>query len=46
MLNPVELTKLAGELASAMVDDILELWSLDEIRRLIEEMEAKVRKPH
>jgi hypothetical protein len=34
---------LAEELARAMIADILELWSLEEISPLIEEMEAELR---
>lgn len=34
---------LAEELARAMIADILELWSLEEISQLTEELEAELR---
>jgi hypothetical protein len=42
----IDQTNFIAELARAMVADILESWSIQEIRQLIEEMEAKLRKPH
>jgi hypothetical protein len=46
MSIPVDLAKAAEDIARAMVADIMESWSPEEIRRLIEQMEAKLRKPH
>jgi hypothetical protein len=46
MSTPVEFAKVADELARAMIADILESWSFEEIRQLIEELEAKRRQPH
>jgi hypothetical protein len=43
---PPDLPQTAEDLADAMVADIVESWPPDEIRQLIEEMEAKQRKPH
>ena len=43
---PTSDEQLITELARAMVADILESCSLEEIRQLIEEMEADLRKPH
>jgi hypothetical protein len=45
MLTPLEITKFAQDLARAMVADIMASLPLEEVRRLIEEMEAKLRKP-
>jgi hypothetical protein len=46
MTLPPDLPQTAEDLADAMVADIVESWSPDEIRQLIEEMEAKQRKHH
>jgi hypothetical protein len=46
MSIPAEFVEVADELARAMVADILESWTIEEVRQLIEEMEAKLRKPH
>ena len=42
---PQEFTEFADDLVRAMVADIMASMSLEEIRLLIEEMEAKLRKP-
>jgi hypothetical protein len=46
MSTPVEFAKVADELARALVADIMESLSFEEIRQLIEEIEAKRRKSH
>jgi hypothetical protein len=43
MSIPVEFVELADELARFMVADILESSTIEEVRQLIEEMEAKLR---
>jgi hypothetical protein len=43
---PTDINELLEAVAGAMVADILEAFTLEEIRQLIEEMEAKVRKLH
>jgi hypothetical protein len=43
---PVEFMKVVDDLARALVSDIMESWSSEDIRRFIEQMEAKLRKPH
>jgi glutathione synthase/RimK-type ligase-like ATP-grasp enzyme len=43
---PTEAKKLADELARLMVAAGLELLSLEEVRLLVAEMEAKLRKLH
>ena len=41
---PTDITKLLESVASAMVADILESFTLEEIKLLVEEMEAELRK--
>jgi hypothetical protein len=43
MLIPAEFVEVADELARAIIADILESSSREEIRQLIEEMETYVR---
>ena len=40
---PTDITKLLEAVASAMVADILESFTLEEIKLLVEEMEAELR---
>ena len=41
---PIDSTGIVEELAHEMPADILESWTLEEIKQLIVEMEAKLRK--
>jgi hypothetical protein len=43
---PVELQKFADDLSQAMVADILESFSVEEIRQLIEKMDVKLQTCH
>jgi hypothetical protein len=42
----IDQDNLADDLALVMIADILESWSIEEIRQLVEEMEADLGKLH
>jgi hypothetical protein len=43
---PADIPKHIDDIARAVVDDILDSWSLEDVEKLVEEIEKKLRKLH